>query len=611
MAQIFPLNVDDLSPEDGRASLAATLAALPDPWTLLRHRRIGDEQAESVEVVLVHPEIGIALVDEAPRDPDSSVRRLREYLDGQRFGEFFQGDLPIVALSIAPDALETSGEQLAAAFEAAPRLSIADADWADAVIELLMVPDDLAMVPVRETPPPAPAETQPADDAHDDIFARPPQREQFFDEPHSDSRDEARDDRFEATRDDRFAEARDERFAERRDDRFDEAHRGDIGGVRRERFDERPSHNPYDREALGQGEPPLPLMVDWPFAASYERKHRRGRVIALVVVLLLLAGGGYAAWEYASNDMAVAINDTNLPSSDAKSRSQIEMPLPPRSSGDNGAEKPATASPPPVPAAPPVVMAQKPLAPPPPAPPTPTKVDPVPQVAVVWPPPKAPSAAATPSPPPAQTATTSPPSPPPTPASPPAQTASAPPAESSPAPAPAAAKPPPAPKTRTAKAEPAPAKPKPAQIAKAEPPVKQTQTAKAEPPAPARREPNTANRGRPIENPDNPPIDAADLPPLDDAPSAPQRYAAPSGSSEPSAGGIGAPIPLWRAQADNAPPPAAAATATAAADAGPSTRECRPYTSSTTLTGRGLRVEGIACRGNDGQWRLVSEVPLR
>ncbi len=62
-------------------------------------------------------------------------------------------------------------------------------------------------------------------------------------------------------------------------------------------------------------------------------------------------------------------------------------------------------------------------------------------------------------------------------------------------------------------------------------------------------------------------------------------------------------MPLWRAQASNAPPPPAAAE--------PSTRECRPYTSSTTLTGRGLRVEGIACRGSDGQWRLVSEVPLR
>jgi surface antigen len=69
---------------------------------------------------------------------------------------------------------------------------------------------------------------------------------------------------------------------------------------------------------------------------------------------------------------------------------------------------------------------------------------------------------------------------------------------------------------------------------------------------------------------------------------------------------LGPPVPLWRAQASNAPP--APTAAAAAADS--TTRECRPYTSSTTLTGRGLRVEGIACRGSDGQWRLVSEVPL-
>jgi len=137
------------------------------------------------------------------------------------------------------------------------------------------------------------------------------------------------------------------------------------------------------------------------------------------------------------------------------------------------------------------------------------------------------------------------------------------------------------------------------------------QTTKAEPPlrpaAAARREPSPRSRTRRIENPDRPPIDAADLPPLDEAPHAPQRptqFAAPGGSSEPPASGLGPPVPLWRAQASNAaPPPAAAADA--------NTRECRPYTSSTTLTGRGLRVEGIACRGSDGQWRLVSEVPLR
>src|SRR6185437_11189579 len=102
---------------------------------------------------------------------------------------------------------------------------------------------------------------------------------------------------------------------------------------------------------------------------------------------------------------------------------------------------------------------------------------------------------------------------------------------------------------------------------------------------PVRHEPSQASRQPPSEPPDNPPIDAADLPPLDAAP-APQRptqLAVPSGSSQPPAGGLGPPVPLWRAQqqqANNNPPPAAATPASA--DTG--NRECRPYTSSTTLT---------------------------
>src|SRR5260370_738056 len=84
MAQVFPLNVDDLSPDEGRASLAGTLAALPDPWTLLRHRRIGDEEAEPVEVVPLHPEIRVAPVHQAPRRPPPSARRPPTTVTGGR-----------------------------------------------------------------------------------------------------------------------------------------------------------------------------------------------------------------------------------------------------------------------------------------------------------------------------------------------------------------------------------------------------------------------------------------------------------------------------------------------------------------------------------------------
>ncbi|HWG80494.1 MAG TPA: hypothetical protein VN681_12005 [Stellaceae bacterium] len=603
MAQVFPLNVDDLSADEARVSLAGTLAALPDPWTLLRHRRIGGDQAEPIDVVLVHPEIGVALVDEAPRDPAPSARRLREYLDGQRFGEFFPGELPIVALNVAADEFEMLGERLAAAFEAAPRLSVADADWADAVIELLMVPDDLAMAPVGDTEAPR-------------MPDHAATRGERFDGPEGARFNEAPDERSDEMSDEPVLHR--ERFDTTRRERFDEL---SSEPVRRERFDDAPRDR-YSREpSLGGAEPPLPLMVDWPFASSYQRRRRRGRIAALAVIILLLAGAGVAAWEYAGDDLTVASNDVTPRAQDNASQSQdnasrsIEVPLPSQSTGAQSAQtaaNPAPSAPPPVPAAPPVVMAQKPYAAPPPSPPKATPVAPLPQVAEAKPPSPPPAAATPPSAAPAQTAKAddsgkAKPSAPPQTEPEKTQTASAlppPPAEK---PATETAE---APTPRPAKptAAPSPAKPKATRTAKAELP---RPPRRAEP---ARHAPSAVSRPHPSEPSDNPPIDATDLPPLDEAP-APQRptqLATPNGSSQPPVNGLGPPVPLWRSQqaSNNLPPPQTATAATpASADAG--NRECRPYTSSTTLTGRGLRVEGIACRGNDGQWRLVSEVPLR
>ncbi len=143
MAQVFPLNPDPS--DEGRAALIRTLAALPDDWTLLCARQLGDEPVHAVDAVLVHPEIGLALMDLAPGEPGPAVAALRQQLEHEGFAQYFPGDLPIVALSIPDAALGEAGERLADAFDAAPRLSITDMDWADAVIELLLVPDDVAM----------------------------------------------------------------------------------------------------------------------------------------------------------------------------------------------------------------------------------------------------------------------------------------------------------------------------------------------------------------------------------------------------------------------------------------------------------------------------------
>src|SRR5215472_3820452 len=110
MAQLFPMNGAD----DAPARLTRTLRTLPGPWTLLRNRRIaGADGTESVPVdlVLVHPEIGVALIDEAPRDPTPAVAALRDYLAAHRFNEFCPGNLPIVALSVPVEEAAEAGER--------------------------------------------------------------------------------------------------------------------------------------------------------------------------------------------------------------------------------------------------------------------------------------------------------------------------------------------------------------------------------------------------------------------------------------------------------------------------------------------------------------------
>jgi hypothetical protein len=142
MAQIFPSDRDDAG---GAAAetLVWTLRTLPDPWTLLRDRRI-DASGELIDLVLVHPEIGVALIDEAPRDPAAGVAALRAFLERERFADFFPGALPIVSLSVAIDEFPALDQKLSCAFDTSLVLSIENRDWADALIELLLLPAAVA-----------------------------------------------------------------------------------------------------------------------------------------------------------------------------------------------------------------------------------------------------------------------------------------------------------------------------------------------------------------------------------------------------------------------------------------------------------------------------------
>ena len=143
MAQVFP---SDPASAGSAASetLVWTLRTLPDPWTLLRDRRI-DASGELIDLVLVHPEIGVALINEAPRHPTAGVAALRDLLEREQFADFFPGTLPIVSLSVAINDLATLDQRLSRVFDASPLLAIEDRDWADALIELLLLPTRFAV----------------------------------------------------------------------------------------------------------------------------------------------------------------------------------------------------------------------------------------------------------------------------------------------------------------------------------------------------------------------------------------------------------------------------------------------------------------------------------
>lgn len=375
MAQILPLTAEAGDRDEAQQALIETLAGLPERWILLRDRPL----AGGVAALLIHPDIGIALVDVAPCDPAAAASELQDFLAQERFAEFFPGDLPIVSVSVAEGEIPLVGEHLAAAFEAAPRLSVGDADWADSVVELLLQPSDMMMTPAGPPAEPPPPRREPPEARAEAASAETPPLP--LPEPEDD----------------------------------------DTIPLRSER------------------EPPalaLPLRErqefygDRYFPLDQAEPRRRSWLAgtAIVAAALLLSGAGLAMWAESTAD-----------SDGTDSAAQIEVPLAPQhvatSTASSQAAGAAPPQVPPVPPAPPVTMAAKPFVPPPPItlaaksfapapprPPRPIAIDPLPQRTAAAPTP--PPAAAAPAPMRPTTAAALPPPtdtaapPPPTPAKP-------------------------------------------------------------------------------------------------------------------------------------------------------------------------------------------------
>lgn len=573
VAQVFPLNADGAASGEAQSRLIRALARLPEQWTLLRDRRIGDEP---VDGVLIHAAIGVALVNLAPRQASTAADALGQRLEQERFAAYFPGALPLVSLAVPPEAIPEIGEHLAEAFEAAPRLDIADADWVDALIEMLLLPGDFAMAPADVSRPRA--DLAEPEFASEPAMAAEPALLFAAAAPESIGRAQQA-----------FPESDEPAFAE-----LEEAPRAAEADepAEPERAAEEPLviiSEPIPSAArsapLSRGDAlampprtPLPaplLMTDEPIALARPRRHGEHWLVTTAVAVGALLGIFLLGWPQEPQEQ---------PSTRVAEGEQLTVPLPMPPVADAGtAPQIEPASPPPVPPGPVTMLAAKPLASPPL----------LRHATAVAPLPSAPPVAAAPPPAPATPPVAALPAPTPPPL-----------VEAAPPVPPVAAAPPLERPTETTEAP----KPTttPSETASLTPPPR----VKHKPPRPhaARVRPGEDNDEAPASGNASatdasraPPVDAADLPPLEKTPTAAIAPPAPTpADAAPTSAATGAPIPLVprqtpeRLSGSTAPP-----------------RECRPYTGTSTLSGREAPVQGMACRDSDGQWHLVSETTPR
>lgn len=122
--------------------LETMLARLPDEWLTCRDRRIPGDDEAVIAFILLHPEIGVALIDSAPLR-QASVAAMSRYLE-----ENGLTGIPVVAVAVAPEQVSLLGERLGAAFAAATSCEPAEPDWHVRAIDLLLSAEDAAMLPL-------------------------------------------------------------------------------------------------------------------------------------------------------------------------------------------------------------------------------------------------------------------------------------------------------------------------------------------------------------------------------------------------------------------------------------------------------------------------------
>ncbi|RYI78843.1 MAG: hypothetical protein EON47_24435, partial [Acetobacteraceae bacterium] len=94
---------------------------------------------EPIDLVLLHPRLGIALLQFAPRWTVDAPERLRHRLELARFGAIFHGHLPVVHRMIQPGEAAALPRLLAEAFAGQPELDLPAGDaWLHVVHRALL-----------------------------------------------------------------------------------------------------------------------------------------------------------------------------------------------------------------------------------------------------------------------------------------------------------------------------------------------------------------------------------------------------------------------------------------------------------------------------------------
>ena len=162
--RLYQLDKPSLA-RDAAGPAVPSSPAIPPGWIGLEHCNLSPVQGQVLEVphVLLHPEIGVALIDIAPGEAVGAEPAFRARLESARFAAIFPGELPIVHLQLQPEELSSLDTLLPNAFATLPRLSLPGGDgWVSVVRRALATRQ-----PLRDGRAPPPEAAQ-------DRVSRPP-----------------------------------------------------------------------------------------------------------------------------------------------------------------------------------------------------------------------------------------------------------------------------------------------------------------------------------------------------------------------------------------------------------------------------------------------------